>query len=141
MWRKILRVVQHPVIFSWRSPCRISQAKQTGGAILSYSIASSLRIAIWIAYCLSVFQRAHCAICTDRIWGLGRQGYKCINCKLLVHKKCHKLVNTECGRHALPPVSDIDIYNSGKCLWKHMCMHSDIIKVCGKLGYWSFMPS
>ncbi|XP_021487658.1 protein kinase C iota type [Meriones unguiculatus] len=48
-------------------------------------------------------RRAHCAICTDRIWGLGRQGYKCINCKLLVHKKCHKLVTTECGRHSLPP--------------------------------------
>ncbi|TSL47694.1 Protein kinase C iota type [Bagarius yarrelli] len=42
--------------------------------------------------------RAHCAICTDRIWGLGRQGYKCISCKLLVHKKCHKLVTLECGR-------------------------------------------
>ena len=50
------------------------------------------------------FQRAHCAICTDRIWGLGRQGYKCINCKLLVHKKCHKLVTIECGRHSMPPV-------------------------------------
>nr|XP_060623518.1 LOW QUALITY PROTEIN: protein kinase C iota type [Anolis sagrei ordinatus] len=50
-------------------------------------------------------RRAHCAICTDRIWGLGRQGYKCINCKLLVHKKCHKLVSRECGRHALPPES------------------------------------
>ncbi|XP_059542993.1 protein kinase C iota type isoform X1 [Myotis daubentonii] len=48
-------------------------------------------------------RRAHCAICTDRIWGLGRQGYKCINCKLLVHKKCHKLVTSECGRHSLPP--------------------------------------
>ncbi|XP_030312271.1 protein kinase C iota type isoform X2 [Calypte anna] len=47
--------------------------------------------------------RAHCAICSDRIWGLGRQGYKCINCKLLVHKKCHKLVNRECGRPALQP--------------------------------------
>uniref|UniRef100_A0A8C9Q5J5 protein kinase C n=1 Tax=Spermophilus dauricus TaxID=99837 RepID=A0A8C9Q5J5_SPEDA len=46
---------------------------------------------------------AHCAICTDRIWGLGRQGYKCINCKLFVHKKCHKLVTIECGRHSLPP--------------------------------------
>uniref|UniRef100_A0A8C8SV64 protein kinase C n=1 Tax=Pelusios castaneus TaxID=367368 RepID=A0A8C8SV64_9SAUR len=52
-------------------------------------------------------RRAHCAICTDRIWGLGRQGYKCINCKLLVHKKCHKLVNIECGRHTLPSVSEI----------------------------------
>ncbi|MGH0153671.1 UNVERIFIED_CONTAM: hypothetical protein FKN15_025515 [Acipenser sinensis] len=46
-------------------------------------------------------RRAHCAICTDRIWGLGRQGYKCINCKLLVHKKCHKLVTIECGRHVI----------------------------------------
>ncbi|KAG8581218.1 hypothetical protein GDO81_007590 [Engystomops pustulosus] len=46
-------------------------------------------------------RRAHCAICTDRIWGLGRQGYKCINCKLLVHKKCHKLVSLECGRHTI----------------------------------------
>lgn len=46
-------------------------------------------------------QRAHCAICTDRIWGLGRQGYKCINCKLLVHKKCHKLVTVECGRQMI----------------------------------------
>uniref|UniRef100_A0A8C5Q3E8 Protein kinase C iota type n=1 Tax=Leptobrachium leishanense TaxID=445787 RepID=A0A8C5Q3E8_9ANUR len=46
-------------------------------------------------------RRAHCAICTDRIWGLGRQGYKCINCKLLVHKKCHKLVTIECGCHPL----------------------------------------
>ncbi|KAM5256053.1 LOW QUALITY PROTEIN: protein kinase C iota type-like [Ctenodactylus gundi] len=48
-------------------------------------------------------RHAHCAICTDRIWGLGRQGYKCINCKLLIHKKCHKLVTTECGQHSLPP--------------------------------------
>uniref|UniRef100_A0A4W3I4U7 protein kinase C n=1 Tax=Callorhinchus milii TaxID=7868 RepID=A0A4W3I4U7_CALMI len=46
-------------------------------------------------------RRAHCAFCTDRIWGLGRQGYKCTNCKLLVHKKCHKLVTIECGRHAV----------------------------------------
>uniref|UniRef100_H3B4M1 Protein kinase C n=1 Tax=Latimeria chalumnae TaxID=7897 RepID=H3B4M1_LATCH len=46
-------------------------------------------------------RRAYCAICTDRIWGLGRQGYKCINCKLLVHKKCHKLVTIECGRPSL----------------------------------------
>ncbi|MCI4377752.1 hypothetical protein PGIGA_G00207330 [Pangasianodon gigas] len=49
-------------------------------------------------------RRAHCAICTDRIWGLGRQGYKCISCKLLVHKKCHKLVTLECGRQIQEPV-------------------------------------
>ncbi|XP_018097727.1 protein kinase C iota type isoform X2 [Xenopus laevis] len=54
-------------------------------------------------------RRAHCAICTDRIWGLGRQGYKCISCKLLVHKKCHKLVTIECGRHTIAePVIPMD---------------------------------
>ncbi|XP_078467660.1 protein kinase C iota type-like [Lampetra planeri] len=47
-------------------------------------------------------RRAFCAYCTDRIWGLGRQGYKCINCKLLVHKRCHKLVAVECGRNMEP---------------------------------------
>ncbi|KAK2157935.1 hypothetical protein LSH36_181g04049 [Paralvinella palmiformis] len=42
-------------------------------------------------------RKAYCSFCTDRIWGLGRQGYKCINCKLLVHKKCHKLIKLTCG--------------------------------------------
>ncbi|XP_077998041.1 protein kinase C iota type-like [Glandiceps talaboti] len=42
-------------------------------------------------------RRATCHYCSDRIWGLGRQGYKCIECKLLVHKKCHKLVKIKCG--------------------------------------------
>ncbi|KAL7978635.1 hypothetical protein Chor_010678 [Crotalus horridus] len=46
-----------------------------------------------------VFQRAYCGQCTERIWGLGRQGYKCINCKLLVHKRCHVLVPLTCKRH------------------------------------------
>lgn len=41
-------------------------------------------------------RRAFCAYCADRIWGLGRQGFKCITCKLLVHKKCHKLVKITC---------------------------------------------
>ncbi|KAK0091135.1 hypothetical protein PV326_003684 [Microctonus aethiopoides] len=39
---------------------------------------------------------AFCAFCQDRIWGLGRQGFKCIQCKLLVHKKCHKVVRKPC---------------------------------------------
>uniref|UniRef100_A0A6Q2YFN3 protein kinase C n=1 Tax=Esox lucius TaxID=8010 RepID=A0A6Q2YFN3_ESOLU len=44
-------------------------------------------------------RKAYCGHCRDRIWGLGRQGYKCINCKLLVHKRCHKLVPLTCQRH------------------------------------------
>ncbi|XP_062821610.1 protein kinase C zeta type isoform X1 [Anolis carolinensis] len=44
-------------------------------------------------------RRAYCGQCSERIWGLGRQGYKCINCKLLVHKRCHVLVPLNCKRH------------------------------------------
>lgn len=38
-----------------------------------------------------------CAYCQDKIWGLGSGGFKCINCKLMVHKKCHKLCRIVCG--------------------------------------------
>jgi len=41
-------------------------------------------------------RKAFCAYCHDRIWGLGRQGFKCIQCKLLIHKKCHKLCRVVC---------------------------------------------
>ncbi|XP_045063240.1 protein kinase C zeta type isoform X2 [Coregonus clupeaformis] len=44
-------------------------------------------------------RKAYCGHCSERIWGLGTQGYKCINCKLLVHKRCHKLVPLTCQRH------------------------------------------
>ncbi|XP_041378091.1 protein kinase C iota type-like isoform X3 [Gigantopelta aegis] len=47
-------------------------------------------------------RKAFCALCADRIWGLGRQGFKCIQCKLLVHKRCHKLVKKPCEGIAEP---------------------------------------
>lgn len=46
-------------------------------------------------------QRAFCAYCSDRIWGLGRQGYKCVDCKLHVHKKCHKRIKLTCGTNTV----------------------------------------
>ena len=49
-----------------------------------------------MCFFLLYFQRAYCAYCHDRIWGLGRQGFKCTQCKLLVHKKCHKLIRVAC---------------------------------------------
>ncbi|XP_059164218.1 protein kinase C iota type-like isoform X3 [Physella acuta] len=42
-------------------------------------------------------RKAACAFCQDRIWGLGRQGFKCINCRVTVHKRCHKLYKKICG--------------------------------------------
>ncbi|XP_055340174.1 protein kinase C iota type-like [Paramacrobiotus metropolitanus] len=41
-------------------------------------------------------RRAFCAVCSDRVWGLGRQGFKCLNCKLMVHKRCHKQARMPC---------------------------------------------
>uniref|UniRef100_A0A8C6L8N8 Protein kinase C n=1 Tax=Nothobranchius furzeri TaxID=105023 RepID=A0A8C6L8N8_NOTFU len=43
-------------------------------------------------------RRACCGHCRERIWGLGGQGYKCINCKLLVHKRCHRLLPQTCQK-------------------------------------------
>lgn len=46
-------------------------------------------------------RRASCAYCQDRIWGLGRQGFKCTQCKLLVHKKCSRLQTRPCATDGL----------------------------------------
>jgi hypothetical protein len=40
---------------------------------------------------------ALCKVCQDRIWGLGRQGYKCLECKIMVHKRCHKFILSPCS--------------------------------------------
>ncbi|XP_067946415.1 protein kinase C iota type-like [Watersipora subatra] len=55
-------------------------------------------------------RRATCAYCSDKIWGLGRQGYKCVDCKLTVHKKCHKLLRVQCGT---PRVEDPEATGAG----------------------------
>ncbi|XP_065890110.1 protein kinase C iota type-like isoform X2 [Dysidea avara] len=47
------------------------------------------------------FASAYCAICDDRIWGLGRQGYKCQACKMSIHKKCVHYIRHVCEGH--PP--------------------------------------
>ncbi|XP_077007670.1 protein kinase C zeta type isoform X3 [Tamandua tetradactyla] len=44
-------------------------------------------------------RRAFCGQCSERIWGLGKQGYRCVHCRLLVHKRCHLLVPLTCKRH------------------------------------------
>uniref|UniRef100_A0AAZ3NPG3 protein kinase C n=1 Tax=Oncorhynchus tshawytscha TaxID=74940 RepID=A0AAZ3NPG3_ONCTS len=86
-------------------------------------------------------RRAHCAICTDRIWGLGRQGYKCINCKLLVHKKCHKLVSVEKPSVSLvssrkPSLSLSSVYrDTGKSASSLGLVDFDLLSVIGRGSY------
>uniref|UniRef100_A0A673MKY1 protein kinase C n=2 Tax=Sinocyclocheilus TaxID=75365 RepID=A0A673MKY1_9TELE len=84
-------------------------------------------------------RRAHCAICTDRIWGLGRQGYKCINCKLLVHKKCHKLVIVECDVggliFSLSIPQAVGSRDSGKAVSSLGLTDFDLLRVIGRGSY------
>ncbi|RXM95642.1 Protein kinase C zeta type [Acipenser ruthenus] len=79
-------------------------------------------------------RKAYCGHCSERIWGLGRQGYKCINCKLLVHKRCHKLVPLTCQRHMdLKPVLDgIDGIQISQGLG---LSDFDLIRVIGRGSY------
>ncbi|KAJ8319930.1 hypothetical protein KUTeg_001517 [Tegillarca granosa] len=51
-------------------------------------------------------KKAFCSFCADRIWGLGRQGFKCIQCKLTVHKRCHKMLKVVCGAPVLPQTAE-----------------------------------
>ncbi|XP_052751171.1 atypical protein kinase C isoform X1 [Galleria mellonella] len=69
-------------------------------------------------------RRAFCAFCQDRIWGLGRQGFKCIQCKLLVHKKCHKLVQKPCSNEHVDPVEVKDDANGESTLGRASSVRS-----------------
>ncbi|CAL8077544.1 unnamed protein product [Calicophoron daubneyi] len=48
-------------------------------------------------------RHAQCAYCGGRIWGLGQQGFKCINCRLLLHRRCRGCVQHKCGDQMVVP--------------------------------------
>uniref|UniRef100_A0A7E4V9L7 Protein kinase C-like 3 n=1 Tax=Panagrellus redivivus TaxID=6233 RepID=A0A7E4V9L7_PANRE len=48
--------------------------------------------------------RTPCAICNDYIWGIGNQGFRCNDCGMCVHKKCHRLTRRPCNTVSLTPL-------------------------------------
>ncbi|CAH8650494.1 unnamed protein product [Heterobilharzia americana] len=48
-------------------------------------------------------RNAICAYCKERIWGLGQQGFKCINCHLLLHRRCQGGIRHKCGEAFVRP--------------------------------------
>lgn len=41
-------------------------------------------------------QPVFCSFCTEFLWGLNKQGYKCKTCNCAVHKKCHDKILHQC---------------------------------------------
>ena len=63
----------------------------------------NVHMSIWSWLCLRKFQTVIEIIFIWFVFFLFMlcyclQGYKCLTCKLVVHKKCHKLIKIQCGQ-------------------------------------------
>ena len=66
-----------------------------------------------------------CSNCSDFIWGVGKQGMRCSSCSMSVHKKCHKLVLTQCPTTAKLELEGEEIAGRFSIKVKHhFCKHS-----------------
>uniref|UniRef100_A0AAQ4Q344 protein kinase C n=1 Tax=Gasterosteus aculeatus aculeatus TaxID=481459 RepID=A0AAQ4Q344_GASAC len=83
-------------------------------------------------------RKAYCGHCAERIWGLAGQGYKCINCKLLVHKRCHRLIPQTCQRLMVSDIKAVVDGIDGIKLSQGLALglgDFDLIRVIGRGSY------
>nr|XP_036677258.1 putative protein kinase C delta type homolog isoform X7 [Drosophila suzukii] len=52
-------------------------------------------------------QPTFCAFCNLFLWGFGKQGYQCIICQTVVHKKCHDKLLGKCSGSVFTSASTI----------------------------------
>uniref|UniRef100_A0A1B0AFA7 Phorbol-ester/DAG-type domain-containing protein n=1 Tax=Glossina pallidipes TaxID=7398 RepID=A0A1B0AFA7_GLOPL len=52
-------------------------------------------------------QPTFCAFCNLFLWGFGKQGYRCIICQTVVHKKCHDKLLGKCSGSVFNSASTI----------------------------------
>ncbi|KNC27553.1 putative protein kinase C delta type, partial [Lucilia cuprina] len=52
-------------------------------------------------------QPTFCAFCNLFLWGFGKQGYQCITCQTVVHKKCHEKLLGKCSGSVFDSASTI----------------------------------